>query len=157
MHRPFGREVPPVMALHIGSSGPTGPLWTFWATDPGALLALMGIGMAALLYGRGIARLGIRRPLHPRWRPLVFYLGLAVAFLALVFPLDALTDDAFLWHMTQHLRQLSRTELAGSAGTVRQCRQSNAGPLIRRFVRHGQFWVHERQPPLDVTTGTAGA
>ncbi|MEK9658498.1 MAG: cytochrome c oxidase assembly protein [Chloroflexota bacterium] len=76
------------------------PLWTAWSVDP---LAATLIPLAALLYARGLRSLGPHRHFHAGLRPWSFYGGLAVIALALVSPLDALTDDRFWAHMTQHV------------------------------------------------------
>jgi hypothetical protein len=39
--------------------------------------------------------------------------------------------------MAQYLRQIGGAELTGSTRAVRQCRQTNAGPLVDRVVGHG--------------------
>lgn len=85
-------------ALHISVS--SGPLWTNWSLD---LIALIGIPLAAVLYYRGIESLGVRRRFHGTWRPLAFYMGLFALAIALLSPLDHLSDELFMAHMTQHM------------------------------------------------------
>jgi putative membrane protein len=86
-----------VVALHSAGGA---PLWAVWSLDP---LAFTLIPLAALLYARGLHSLGPYRHFHAGLRPWSFYGGLAVIAVALVSPLDALTDDRFWAHMTQHV------------------------------------------------------
>jgi putative membrane protein len=85
-------------ALHIGIG--TGSLWTNWSLDP---IALIGIPLAAILYYRGLQSLGARRRFHGTWRPSSFYAGLFALAVALLSPLDHLSDELFMAHMTQHM------------------------------------------------------
>ena len=86
------------MLAHAGWD--LGPQLFAWSADPAALVL---IPLAALLYARGLASLGSRRRFHDGWRPRLFYLGLASAFAVLVGPLDHLSGELFLAHMTQHV------------------------------------------------------
>ena len=74
-------------------------LWLAWSADP---TALIGIPLAAILYARGLQSLE-RRRIHNRRRTASFYIGLIALFIALVSPLDALSDELFLAHMGQHM------------------------------------------------------
>ena len=86
--------------MHAHGGLDQGPLLLVWSADPAALVL---IPLAALLYARGLASLGSPRRFHDGWRPPLFYLGLALAFAALVGPIDHLADELFLAHMTQHV------------------------------------------------------
>lgn len=86
--------------MHAHGGVESGPLLLAWSADPAALVL---IPLVALLYARGLRSLGDRRRFHASWRPLLFYLGLAVASGALVGPLDHLADELFFAHMTQHV------------------------------------------------------
>jgi len=72
-----------------------------WAFEPALLAAL---ALAAVVHGRGRARLGrrIARPREKR-RAAAFYMGLVVLAAALMSPLDALASTLFSGHMAQHL------------------------------------------------------
>lgn len=72
-----------------------------WTFEPALLATLV---LAALVHGRGRARLG-RRIAGPREkrRAAAFYAGLMVLAGALMSPLDALAHTLFSGHMTQHL------------------------------------------------------
>lgn len=87
---------------HPGRPPEPHDLWSAWSAEPGVLFA---IGVAALLYARGVGRLwrraGPGRGI-PRWRFHSFVAGLAVLVLALVSPLDALGGGLFSAHMIQH-------------------------------------------------------
>ena len=74
-------------------------LWLAWSADP---TALIGIPLAAILYARGLRSLE-RRRIHDMRRTASFYIGLIALFIALVSPLDALSDELFLAHMGQHM------------------------------------------------------
>ncbi len=74
-------------------------LWLAWSADP---TALIGIPLAAILYARGLRSLE-RRRIHDKRRAASFYIGLIALFVALVSPLDALSDELFLAHMAQHM------------------------------------------------------
>ena len=87
-----------MIALHISAG--TGSLWTAWSLDP---VALVGIPLTALLYYRGLVSLGSRRRFHATWRPWAFYAGLFMLAVALLSPLDHLSDELFYAHMTQHM------------------------------------------------------
>ena len=86
-----------MIALHVDTSL---PVWAAWAPDP---IAWLLIPLAALLYARGMSRSqGSRRRTHPWWRPISYYTGLLTLFVALASPLDHMSDELFLAHMTQH-------------------------------------------------------
>ncbi len=72
-----------------------------WTFEP-ALLATLAL--AALVYGRGRARLGRRiAGSREKRRAVAFYTGLMVLAGALMSPLDALAHALFSGHMAQHL------------------------------------------------------
>jgi putative membrane protein len=85
-----------MIALHVGF----GSIGTSWAIDP---IALIGLPLAALLYARGLRNLGPRKRYHATWRPWAFYGGLATLAVALLGPMDHLSDELFYVHMSQHL------------------------------------------------------
>jgi putative membrane protein len=78
-------------------------LWRAWTWEP---LVVLGVGVTAVWYAVGLRRLwqraGVGRVvgLGHAW---LFAVGLLVAGLALVSPLDALGEVLFSAHMTQHL------------------------------------------------------
>ncbi len=72
-----------------------------WTFEP-ALLATLAL--AALVHGRGKARLGRRiASTREKRRAVAFYGGLVVLAAALMSPLDALAHTLFSGHMAQHL------------------------------------------------------
>lgn len=76
-------------------------LWTAWSLDP---FVLIPAGLLALLYVRGLRRWrGGRAESHRWWQTACFFLGLGTIVLALVSPLDRLTEHHFSMHMVQHL------------------------------------------------------
>lgn len=90
-----------MLAAHVVSG--EGSPWSAWGTDP---LVLMGVAVAALLYGAGWWRLRDRgRPdLAGLPRAACFAAGLAVIALALLSPLDHVGEEYLLSvHMTQHM------------------------------------------------------
>lgn len=87
---------------HTGVPPVPGELWSVWNLDP---LVLLGLGVSAMIYARGVGRLW-RRAGQGRgialWRFYCFVGGWAVLLLALVSPLDALGAALFSAHMAQH-------------------------------------------------------
>ena len=72
-----------------------------WTFEPALLATLV---LAALVHGRGRARLGRRiARTRERRRAVAFYGGLVVLAVALMSPLDALAHALFSGHMAQHL------------------------------------------------------
>lgn len=74
----------------------------YWTLDPWILLPL---GTVSVLYILGLWKLrrrGARQGL-PFWRVLSFASGVLALFLALIWPLDALSESSFAAHMTQHM------------------------------------------------------
>jgi putative membrane protein len=130
-----------MVSLHIGS---TGQLWLAWDLEPSIFI---GLALAAWLYARGLhLSTGSRRRLHPWWRPTLFYLGLAVTFIALVSPLDHMANELFSMHMIQHLLLMVVAPpliLLGAPiipllrGVPRPVRRLVVGPLIRQPVIRG--------------------
>ncbi|HEV2149871.1 MAG TPA: cytochrome c oxidase assembly protein [Longimicrobiaceae bacterium] len=110
VNRPgFVRWVVLALALRAGpawahTGRPPAPhdVWSAWSWEPGVLL---GLGLSAWLYARGVERLwrraGVGRGIR-RWQAGCFAAGLATLFLALVSPLDALGSALFSAHMAQH-------------------------------------------------------
>jgi cytochrome c oxidase assembly factor CtaG len=78
-------------------------LWQ-WSLDPSVLA---GVGLAALLYLRGRARLAVVRGDRAvpagRWKAASFFGGLLMVVVALESPIDALSAGLFTFHMVQHL------------------------------------------------------
>lgn len=87
---------------HAGRPPEPHDLWGAWSPEPAVLL---GIGLSAWLYARGVGRLwaraGVGRGVR-RWQFGAFVAGLLVLFVALVSPLDALGSALFSAHMVQH-------------------------------------------------------
>jgi cytochrome c oxidase assembly factor CtaG len=69
-------------------------------------LVLLCLGTAAWLYGRGLARLwsrvGVGAKVHG-WQAACFLAGLTTVLLALLSPIDALSDELASLHMVQHM------------------------------------------------------
>jgi putative membrane protein len=78
-------------------------LWQTWNTDPPIVFGLL---VLAWLYGRGTLALwrlaGRGRGVRP-WQVVTFGAGLLALAVALVSPLDALSEQLFWAHMVQHL------------------------------------------------------
>lgn len=73
-------------------------LWQ-WTFDPTFLVPLL-VAALYLLGWRTLTPAARRR--FGRWRPVALVCGLAVVAVALLSPVDALSDRSFLWHMVQH-------------------------------------------------------
>ena len=87
-------------AFAHGGVGPGQNPLTAWNSNP---LPSLGLFLAAYLYLNGLSRW--ERPSHPinRWQRISFFAGLAVIFLALQSPVDALAEHHFSIHQAQHL------------------------------------------------------
>ena len=97
---------------------PVGPaeLWHHWSFDPFVLIPLL---LAHWLYGRGVLRLwakaGMGRGIGYA-RVAAFVLGEAVLVVALVSPLDALSETLLSAHMSQHMLLVAAAPLLLLAG-----------------------------------------
>ena len=135
--------------VHTGKSDPSARLRAVllaavdasWTLAPGPIVLLGG---AALLYalrwrrvraeagGRSShqAMLHARRHEAPRWRALLFALGLTAAAAALISPVDRLSEQALTMHMVQHLLLLDVAPILGILGLTRVLLR----PVTRRFM-----------------------
>lgn len=85
------------------AAGPEAADLTAWSWEPWVLASL---GLASLWYAAGLLRIARRARLDRVVRPsqiAAFAGGIAVLFLALVSPLDTMSDALFSAHMAQHL------------------------------------------------------
>ncbi len=86
----------PLPLAHEGSASlPLG-----WGFDP---LVWVSIGLAAVLYARGLRRWRPRSYLYSWWHPIAFYLALGLALVALESPLHHLSEELLAAHMVQHM------------------------------------------------------
>jgi cytochrome c oxidase assembly factor CtaG len=79
---------------HEGGAIPA-DLWTHWNVD---WLLLLGLVTPAYLYMRGARTYPVER-----WRTVSFATAMAALFIALISPLDAVSESLFSAHMVQHL------------------------------------------------------
>jgi putative membrane protein len=70
--------------------------WSLWQISPEILL---GIAIAGLIYWRG-SRHGL---VATRWRIAAFFGGLAALFVALISPVEELSDHIFAVHQVEHM------------------------------------------------------
>lgn len=99
---PYGLLVSGPAAAHAPASMAPETLWHTWTLDPLVLVPLL---LAGWLYARGLRRLWTRAGGGRGIRyghALSFALGMAVLFVALVSPLDALGEALLSAHMAQH-------------------------------------------------------
>jgi putative membrane protein len=93
---------PPVACAH-GVRAEPGTWWHAWNWDP---LILLSLGLLTWLYGRGLARLwkrvGVGHKVR-RWQAASYFGALGVIFIALLSPLDALSEELSSLHMVQHM------------------------------------------------------
>ena len=90
---------------HVPAGPGAGQLHLHWSwnTDPLVLVPVVTLGV---LYAAGMVRLWSRAGRGrgvPAWRALVYTVGLAALFVALVSPLDAAAEASFALHMAQHM------------------------------------------------------
>lgn len=135
----------------------------WWSFDPWVWMPLL---LCAVLYLRGLRRLRAGAPDRAATRPaavLCFCGGMAAAFLALIWPLDALGERSFAAHMAQHmmliavaapLLALARPGVVLAGGLPSSWRRLNrrlallhaAAPVLARpgaaFALHGVLvWI----------------
>jgi putative membrane protein len=91
----------PLLLLHEGAPLAPHDLWSAWSLDP-AVLA--GLGVTAVLYARGMARLRTRsrRVAVRRREAVAFWSGWIALAVALVSPLHPLGEALLSGHMAQH-------------------------------------------------------
>jgi putative membrane protein len=93
----------PLPAMADGVRAEPGTWWRAWNADP---LVLLSLGVLACLYGRGLARLwakvGAGNKVR-RWQAACFYGSLLSILLALISPLDAISEELSSAHMVQHM------------------------------------------------------
>jgi cytochrome c oxidase assembly factor CtaG len=111
-----------------------------WTFDPGPIVA---VGVAGTVY---VARwLRVRREDGPRgaggWRLVSFLSGLALILVALVSPVDALGDQIFFMHMTQHIVLLDLAPILCILGLTRVLLRP-ATRRIHRIEQAAGFLAH---------------
>lgn len=93
----------PAVVWADGGRAEPGTWWRTWNWDP---LILLSLCLLAWLYGRGLARLwgkaGVGNKVS-RWQAASYAGALLVIFLALLSPLDALSEELSSVHMVQHM------------------------------------------------------
>jgi len=121
------------LELHAGASRlPQSPAVSpdqSWTSSPGVLLTL---GVAAVLYARRWrhARAEGGPAAASGWRAAAFAGGLALVFVALISPVDALAEQLFVMHMVQHILILDLAAILLIAGLTRVLLR----PVTRRLI-----------------------
>jgi putative membrane protein len=89
---------------HVALAADIEGLWLRWNLDPILILGLAGLSVGYwLLLGPLRKRYGWAAEVDPR-QPALFTIGMALVIVALVSPLDAISDDyLFSAHMIQHM------------------------------------------------------
>ena len=93
----------PLTAWADGGRIEPGKWWHAWNGDP---LVLLSLGVLAWLYGRGLARLWAKAGREKkvlRWQAACYFSALALLVVALLSPLDALSEQLSSAHMVQHM------------------------------------------------------
>ncbi len=89
------------MAVLAHGESATSSSWLLaWPVSVDAWIA---IGLAAVVYGRGLKVLSGKRDRSRRGHALAFYAGLAAVGLALLTPVDVISEHVFAVHQIQHL------------------------------------------------------
>ena len=100
------------------------PSLTSWTFDP---LQLAPIALVGFAYWRRVRTLRARGTAVPRWRQLLFALGLGLLFLALASPVAAIGEqELFSFHMLQHVVIGDLAPLCLLAGLT--------GPILRPLL-----------------------
>jgi len=86
-----------MIPIHAGLPPAPHDLWSAWAPDP---LAAMALATMTLVYAAGVGRRRVRLPAR---RDVLFGAGLLAVGLALLSPLDTASAALASAHMTQHL------------------------------------------------------
>ncbi|MBA2460250.1 MAG: cytochrome c oxidase assembly protein [Actinobacteria bacterium] len=99
-------------------------LLTSWTLDP---LQLAPIALVAFAYWRRVRTLRLRGTVVPRWRRLVFALGIALLVLAFASPIAEIGErELFSFHMLQHVVLGDLAPLCLLAGLT--------GPILRPLL-----------------------
>lgn len=78
----------------------TSGIWSMWTLDP---IGILGPAVFGFLYFNGLRKWpNGSHPVRP-WRRVAFALGQLAVFVALVSPIDTLSDQFFFMHQVQHL------------------------------------------------------
>src|SRR5690606_14074133 len=85
---------------HAGAPPEPHDVWHAWNADPVVLVVLLA---AAVVYRRGAGRTPARARSVAAWRRRCFAAALAVAAIALLSPLDAMSGALASAHMVQHV------------------------------------------------------
>jgi putative membrane protein len=99
---PFLLLLPSAAFAHGGEQHLSQEMWSWWTWDP---LVILSLAVSGWLYVRGLRRLWARAGVGQgirRWEAAAFAAGWASVAIALVSPLDALSDILFSAHMAQH-------------------------------------------------------
>ena len=124
----------PAASAHGGATADPERWWAAWNASPWQAAP---VGIALVLYVVRARKLGSRLP---AWRAVCFLLGLAVAFLAIVSPIDTIGEEAlFSMHMLQHILLGDLAPLLMVLGAT--------GPILRpvlalRWVQRLQILMH---------------
>ncbi len=89
-----------ILAHTIGPEGEGAEGLARWSFDP---IIIAVVFLPAWLYARGLNNWPFRPSWFATWRPFAFYAGLLTLVVALCSPIDALSDDLFFMHMSQHM------------------------------------------------------
>lgn len=110
-----------------------------WTADP---LVLAGVVAAAVLYASGVRRLwrrGLRGRGVRRWQAWCFGGGLLAVVVALLSPLDAMSQDLLSAHMAQHfvlIMVASPLLVLGSPGVAFAAALPGSRRAVHRWGRH---------------------
>lgn len=94
---------PPRLLAHAVGHDRGGEWWSAWNWQPAILLGLI---LLAIPYGIGLRKLWSRAGTGrgiPRWQALAYAGSIVALFVALVSPLDPLSDELASLHMIQHM------------------------------------------------------
>lgn len=118
-------------------------IWSTWSFEPGAVAAIL---LAASWYAAGVRRVWRRAGRGhgvAHWQATCFAGGVAALVVALVSPIDALSDELFAAHMLQHLILVTIAPALLVLGGPQIATVWALPRTLRRAI--ARWWLHARR------------
>ena len=155
-----GSMLPAIVLAHV-SEGPAESSASAWQFTPDVVLLTL---FFVVLYVAGLRRLRGRSNYPSPWRSASFLVGMALVFLALQSPIDALSEHLFFVHQIQHfllhsagpmLVMLGEPQAPLIAGSPPWLRHYLIGPVMANRPLRAVFRAISR--PIGATTLFVGS